>query len=133
MTMAGSWSPAEDGMSHSSDSPGDLVMTASVQSPVRPLPVRRTATFVAGFVAATAAIVALLVAGITFAALAIAFPIAVPLAEQLHLPVAVDDVATARQFASMWWLFAAASVASFVAAVATIVEAIRRLSPVDPE
>ncbi|HET9520621.1 MAG TPA: hypothetical protein VFO73_06235 [Candidatus Limnocylindrales bacterium] len=108
-------------------------MTATVQSPARPLATPRTARFVLAFVAATAAVVALVVAGITFFALAIAFPIAAPLAEQFNLPVDPNDVAIARQFASMWWLFAAASVASFVAALATIVEVIRRVSPVDPE
>lgn len=108
-------------------------MTAAVQSPSRPLDPSRTARFVLTFVAATAVVVVLAVAGVTFFALAIAFPIAVPLAGQFDLPVDPNDVAIAQQFASLWWLFAAASVASFAAAIATIVEVIRRVSPVDPE
>ena len=108
-------------------------MTVAVQSPVRPPASFRTARFVVAFVAATAAVVALVVAGVTFFALALAFPIAVPLAERFNVAVDPADVATARQFASIWWLFAAASIASFGAATATIVEVIRRTSPVDPE
>jgi hypothetical protein len=74
---------------------------------------------------------ALVVAGLTFFGLAIAFPIAIPVAEHYNLPVKASDLALARQFAGLWWVFAAASVASFTAAVVTVVKLINRVSPVE--
>ena len=79
---------------------------------------------------AIAGVTVLFLAGITFFGLAVAFPIALPIAEELNLPVKAIDMEIARQFADMAWVFAAASVASFVGALAVVVVAIQRLSPV---
>jgi hypothetical protein len=90
----------------------------------------RSPSRVVGIVVATVGAVAVLaVAGITFLALAVAFPIAVHAVQEWGLPAKPADIAIARQFAGFWWLFAVAGVAAFGAAVATVVEVIRRYFP----
>jgi hypothetical protein len=92
----------------------------------QPPPVARAAIAVV----AIAGVTVLFLAGITFFGLAVAFPIALPIAEELNLPVKAIDLEIARQLADVAWVFAAASVASFVGALAVVVVAIQRLSPV---
>jgi hypothetical protein len=71
----------------------------------------------------------LIIAGITLVGLAIAFPIAVPVAEAYHVPVSAADAAIARQFAGLWWAFAALAVAAFAAATLIVVKVASFLSP----
>jgi hypothetical protein len=70
-----------------------------------------------------------LLAGTTFAALAIAFPIALTVAQALPVYVSQSDIAIATQLGTLWPLFIVAAVASFVAALATLVKLIQRVSP----
>jgi len=86
------------------------------------------ATIAIAIVAGTA-VACLLLAAITFAALAIAFPIAVPVALQFHIPVAPTDVETAKQFAALWWVFGAFSVASLAAAAAITIKTLVHVGP----
>jgi hypothetical protein len=69
----------------------------------------------------------LAIAGITFVSLAIAFPIAVSVADQYLLPVSASDLALATQFSTYAPAFLVAGIASFVAALVTIVKLIQRI------
>ena len=71
----------------------------------------------------------LLIGAITFGALAIAFPLAVPIAEQYHVSVSPNDMHIAEQFSHLWWVFAAISVASLVAAAMVVVKTVSYLAP----
>jgi hypothetical protein len=82
-------------------------------------------------IAAVIAVLGLFFAGVTFFGLAIAFPIAIPVAEAHHVHVRVADAALAARLAGFWWIFAGASIASFFAAAAIAVRAVRFLSPRD--
>lgn len=107
-------------------------MATAFQLSTAPAP--RSASRVIGILVATVGIVAVLaVAGITFLALAVAFPIAVHAVQAWGVPATPADIATARQFAGFWWLFAVAGVVAFGAAVATVVEVIRRYFPTTSE
>lgn len=95
---------------------------------LRPDPKRpavKAATLIGGIVV----LIAFGLVGTTFLGLAIAGPIALPVAQQQHIYVSASDTVIAKQLASTWWVFAIASVASFAAALATIVKLIQRLDP----
>jgi len=83
------------------------------------------AATVAIAIVAGSAVLGLIVAAITFGALAVAFPIAVPVARQFNVAVSANDVLIAERFASIWWLFAGASMMSLLAAVAVIVTTVK--------
>ena len=83
---------------------------------------------VVGIIAGLTALV-LITVGVTFLGLAIAFPIAVPVAAAYHLPVSAADAALAERFAAFWPIFAAMSIASFVASAVVVVKAIGFVSP----
>ena len=99
-------------------------MTAFV---LEPQPFRRGPSpeaAVAVAIGATVVVLGLFIAGVTFFGLAIAFPIAAPIAEAYHFHVKVADAALAARIADFWWVFAGASIASFVAAGAVAVRAV---------
>jgi hypothetical protein len=101
-------------------------MTAMNQAPPRRLP---TATIVAVGIIGFAVIFTFVIAGITLSALAIAFPIALPFAERFELYVSPSDLAIAKQFADLWWVFAVAGALSFAAAIASLVATVKAMSP----
>ena len=96
-------------------------------------PGSRTKLASAAVVAARVALlVGFAVAGTVFFGLAIAAPIAVPAAVRQGIALSATDLATAHQLGSLWWLFAVGSIASFVGAVATLGNLMRRVGTADP-
>ena len=85
------------------------------------------ATSFAIAIVAGSAVISLILAAITFGALALAFPIAVPIAQQYHVAVSANDVLLAERFASIWWVFAGASLMSLFAVIAVIVATVKHL------
>lgn len=69
----------------------------------------------------------LALAGITFVSLAVAFPIALAAVDQYNLYVPAADLALATQFSTYAPAFLLAGIASFVAALVTIVKLIQRI------
>jgi hypothetical protein len=109
----------------------ESALFAAAQTPTAPHPARSTRVAIAAV--AIVAVSALLLAGTTFFGLAVGFSIALPVAQQFHVAVTPSDLAIVRQFAPLWWVFAAASVATYAAAAFVAVKAIGRISPVLPE
>ena len=84
-----------------------------------------TAVTLAIAIVAGSTVLGLIVAATTFGALAIAFPLAVPVAHQFQVAVSANDVLIAERFASIWWVFAGASLMSLLAAIAVIVATVK--------
>ena len=101
-------------------------MTATFESPPRRRPF---ATIAAVGLIGAAFAMTFVVAGITLFALAIAFPIALPFAERFSLQVSPADMAIAKQFAELWWVFGVTSIMSFGAALVTTVATVKAISP----
>jgi hypothetical protein len=107
-------------------------VATAFQTRPTPLPLHSASRVALILVATVGAVAVLAVAGITFVALAVAFPIAVQAVDG-GFAARASDIEFARQAAGFWWLFLAAGVASFAAALATVVEVIRRVSPTASE
>ena len=88
----------------------------------------RRAARIATLVAQFGLLFAFGVAGTVFFGLTIASPVAVPAAARQGIELSAADLATARQLASVWWLFALGAVLSFAAALATIGSLIQHLA-----
>ncbi len=86
----------------------------------------RRATKVATVLALIGLLVAFAVAGTVFFGLTIASPVSVPAAARQGIALSAADLATAQRLGSIWWVFAAGSVLSFGAAVATLGNLMRR-------
>lgn len=91
----------------------------------------RLTTRVATVVAQFGLLFAFGIAGTVFLGLTIASPVAVPAAMRRGIELSAADLATARQLASIWWLFALGSVLSFAAALVTVGTLIQHLA--DPQ
>jgi hypothetical protein len=91
-----------------------------------------TAATVTIAIVAGSTAVGLIFAAITFGALAIAFPIAVPVAHQFQVAVSANDVAIAERFASIWWVFAGAAMASILAAAGVVVWTVKHFESPRP-
>jgi hypothetical protein len=88
----------------------------------------RLATKLAVVAAQFAIILAFAVAGTIFLGLTIASPVVVPLAERQGVMLSAFDLASAQLVGSAWWLFAAGTVVSFGAALATLGNLMQRLA-----
>ena len=75
-----------------------------------------------------AAVVVFAIAGTYFLGLTIASPIVVPLAERQNVALSAMDLAIAQVVGSVWWLFAAGTIVTFGAALATIGSLMQRLA-----
>jgi hypothetical protein len=100
-------------------------------NPVRPArsPLGNASKAVLG----TAFVLFVALVGITFVALAFAFPVAVPLIEQQHLPVSADDLALAKTYASLWWVFMIVGIVALAGAAVAAVKLVQHLDPVPAE
>jgi hypothetical protein len=68
------------------------------------------------------------VAGTVFLGLTMASPVVVPLAGRQGVMLSPADLATAQAVGSAWWLFAAGTVLSFGAALATLGNLMQRMA-----
>jgi hypothetical protein len=89
-------------------------------------------TKVATIVLEIGVIVAFAVIGMGFIGLAIASPVALPMAQQSRVAVSTAEIAVVQQLGSVWWLFALGVVLSFGAALATLMNLMRRMEPANP-
>jgi hypothetical protein len=110
-----------------------VTISQAIRTPAPKSARHGTAATVAISIVAGSTVFGLIIAAITFGALAIAFPIAVPIAHQYNVAVSANDVQLAERFASIWWVFAGASLMSLLAAVAVIVATVKHVeSPPAP-
>ena len=98
-----------------------MTLSQAIRTPAPRSARHGTAATVAIAIVAGSTVIGLIFAAITFGALAIAFPLAVPVAHQFQVAVSPNDVLIAERLASIWWVFAGASMMSLLAAVAVIV------------
>jgi len=104
-----------------------MTTSQSIRIPAPSLTRHGAAVTVAIAIVAGSTVFGLIVAATTFGALAIAFPLAVPIAQQYHVAVSANDALIAERFASLWWVFAGASVVSLLAAVGVVVATVKHL------
>ena len=104
-----------------------MTISQAIRTPAPKSARHGAAVTVAIAVLAGSTVFGLIVGATTFGALAIAFPLAVPIAQQYHVAVSANDALIAERFASLWWVFAGASVMCLVAAVAVIVKTVKHL------
>ena len=104
-----------------------MTTSQAIQTSARRSARHGTAVTIAIAIVAGSTVLGLIVAATTFGALAIAFPLAVPIAHQFQVAVSPNDVLIAERFASIWWVFAAASIMSLLAAIAVVVATVKHV------
>ena len=104
-----------------------MTLSQAIRTPAPRTARHGTAATVAIAIVAGSTLIGLILAAITFGALALAFPIAVPIAQQYHVAVSANDVLLAERFASIWWVFAGASLMCLFAVIAVIVATVKHL------